>query len=123
MLIAHVEREGVWLVDGGMHTLAAALADACARHGVTLRYRSEAMEIVIDRGRARGVVLTTGERISCDALVVNADAAAVGSGIFGRAAERAVHVPRSLQVTLRRDVGHGGRYQRLCAIAPQRLFL
>ena len=63
MLIAHVEREGVWLAEGGMHTLAEALARAAARHGAIVRYRSEVMQIVVDRGRAQGVVLTTGERL------------------------------------------------------------
>ncbi len=38
MLIAHVEAQGVWLIDGGVQKLAAAMADLAARHGVTFRY-------------------------------------------------------------------------------------
>jgi 1-hydroxycarotenoid 3,4-desaturase len=38
MLIAHVEAEGVWLIEGGVQRLAAALADLASRHGVTFRY-------------------------------------------------------------------------------------
>jgi 1-hydroxycarotenoid 3,4-desaturase len=38
MLIAHVEAQGVWLIDGGVQRLAAAMADLAARHGVTFRY-------------------------------------------------------------------------------------
>jgi 1-hydroxycarotenoid 3,4-desaturase len=45
MLVAHVEREGVWLVDGGMYRLAQALATLATRAGATLRYRSEAREL------------------------------------------------------------------------------
>ncbi len=95
MLIAHVERDGVWIIDGGMHKLAAALANIGSGHGVEFRYRSEAMEITAKDGVATGVVLTTGERLEGDAIVVNADAAAVGAGLFGAAASLAVHVPRS----------------------------
>ena len=39
MLVAHVEQEGVWLVEGGMHRLAAALADLASSQGVTLPLR------------------------------------------------------------------------------------
>ena len=38
MLIAHVEAQGVWLIDGGVQRLAVAMADLAARHGVTFRY-------------------------------------------------------------------------------------
>ncbi len=41
MLIAHVERDGVWLIDGGMYRLAAALAAAAERHGAVLRLNAE----------------------------------------------------------------------------------
>ena len=38
MLIAHVEAQGVWLIEGGVQRLAAAMADLATRHGVTFRY-------------------------------------------------------------------------------------
>ncbi len=38
MLVAHVEQEGVWLVEGGMHRLAAALAGLAEARGATIRY-------------------------------------------------------------------------------------
>ncbi len=38
MLIAHVEAQGVWLIDGGVQRLAAAMADLAIKHGVTFRY-------------------------------------------------------------------------------------
>ena len=37
MLVAHVEREGVWSIDGGMHALAKALADGAKSFGATIR--------------------------------------------------------------------------------------
>jgi 1-hydroxycarotenoid 3,4-desaturase len=85
MLVAHVEREGVWLVDGGMYRLAQALATLATRAGATLRYRSEAREVIVDGGRVAGVTLANGERINATAVLVNADTAAISSGQFGHA--------------------------------------
>ena len=85
MLVAHVEREGVWLVDGGMYRLAQALAALAARAGAVLRYQSEASAIIVKRGRACGVALASGERIDADAVIFNADTAALSSGQFGKA--------------------------------------
>jgi 1-hydroxycarotenoid 3,4-desaturase len=95
MLVAHVERSGVWLVRGGMYRLAAAVASLCERHGVEFRYDTEARDIYLSSGRARAVELSTGELLSFDGIVLNADAAAVTRGLFGDRAAHAVHVPRS----------------------------
>ncbi len=95
MLIAHVESTGVWLIDGGMHRIAEALAQLGARRGVTFRYATEAAQIRVSNGRCRGVRLATGEDLAADAVIVNADIAAVADGQFGSAATRAVPpVPR-----------------------------
>jgi 1-hydroxycarotenoid 3,4-desaturase len=92
MLIAHVEREGVWLVEGGMHRLAVALADLAKAKGAVLRYDAGVQEILVTNGRLSGVRLVSGERIAADAVVVNADAAALASGALG--AEAAGAAPR-----------------------------
>ena len=85
MLVAHVERDGVWLVDGGMHGIARALAGLAAARGVTLRYGAEAAEVLLERGRVAGVRLADGERIAAGAVVANADAGAVAAGVLGAA--------------------------------------
>jgi 1-hydroxycarotenoid 3,4-desaturase len=90
MLIAHVEQEGVWLVEGGMHRVARTLAALAEARGATFRYGANVTEIVTERGRAAGVVLATGERIAGEAVVCNADVAALAAGLFGAAAARAV---------------------------------
>jgi len=87
MLVAHVEREGVWSVQGGMHGLATALADAAGSFGATIRYGEQVSEVLIVGGRASGVRLKGGERIDADAVIVNADVAAVAGGLFGTAAK------------------------------------
>ena len=89
MLIAHVEASGVWLVEGGMHRLALALETLGRRKGVRFRYDAPVREIVVENGKAAGVVLASGERIAAASVVCNADPAAIGAGRFGDAARRA----------------------------------
>src|SRR5262249_28103337 len=48
MLIAHVERQGVWLVEGGMHKLAAALADLATELGAVIRYGSDVTSVIVN---------------------------------------------------------------------------
>ncbi|WP_437999210.1 1-hydroxycarotenoid 3,4-desaturase CrtD [Sorangium sp. So ce185] len=97
-LIAHVEREGVWSPEGGMYRVAEALAAAATRAGATLRCGAHVAAIEDGRGRATGVVLEGGERIEADAIVMNADPAALRSGLFGQRAGRKApaEAPRSL---------------------------
>ncbi|MEG3086810.1 1-hydroxycarotenoid 3,4-desaturase CrtD [Sphingomonas sp. PB4P5] len=90
MLIAHVEASGVWLIDGGMHRLAIALETLGRQNGVRFRYDAPVREILVERGRAAGVVLASGERIAASAVVCNADPAALAAGRFGEAARVAV---------------------------------
>lgn len=85
MLIAHVEAEGVWLIDGGLSALARALEVLGARHGVRFRYNSRVADI--DQGV---VTLVSGECIEADSIVVNADPSALASGLFGPAVRNAV---------------------------------
>ncbi|WP_437677602.1 1-hydroxycarotenoid 3,4-desaturase CrtD [Sorangium sp. So ce131] len=97
-VIAHVEREGVWFPEGGMYRVAEALAAAATRAGATIRCGAHVAAIEDGRGRAAGVVLEDGERLPADAIVLNADPAALRSGLFGqRAARKApADAPRSL---------------------------
>ncbi|MFW5680507.1 MAG: 1-hydroxycarotenoid 3,4-desaturase CrtD [Pseudomonadota bacterium] len=100
MLVAHVEQEGVWMVEGGMHQLARALETVAHAQGATFRYGAEVRAIRSDGGRVAGVDLADGERLEVDAVVANADVAALAAGHFGDAARRAVpampHAARSL---------------------------
>ena len=91
MLVAHVEKEGVWSVDGGMKRIAEALAGLVRGAGGRLRFGADVAEVVVAEGRATGVRLTRdgdreGEFIAADAVVFNGDVAALGAGLLGRAA-------------------------------------
>jgi 1-hydroxycarotenoid 3,4-desaturase len=90
MLIAHVEQDGVWLVQGGMQRLAEAMEGLARRMGVVFHFDREVREILLERGRVSGIRLADGERPAARAVVVNADAAAIADGLFGAEVSRAV---------------------------------
>jgi 1-hydroxycarotenoid 3,4-desaturase len=90
MLIAHVEARGVWLIDGGLAALAEALRRLAESMGAKFRFEAEVAEIAIEKGRASAVTLASGERFDADAVIVNADPAALADGRFGPQAARAV---------------------------------
>jgi 1-hydroxycarotenoid 3,4-desaturase len=96
MLVAQVEMDGVWSVDGGMAAVAAALADIARRNGVSIRYDTACAEILVRDGRASGIRLADGEQIAADAVVFNGDVAALAGGLAGAAVSTAVPpVPRA----------------------------
>jgi len=64
---------GVRYPVGGFGTVRDALATACARSGVDVRCGARVARVVADGGVASGVELDSGESISADAVVVNAD--------------------------------------------------
>ncbi len=99
MLVAHVEMQGVWSIEGGMSTLAQRLAALAQQRGVQLRLGETAARICVGGGRARGVELANGERLDADAVVFNGDTLALAQGLLGPAARKAGPsrpTPRSL---------------------------
>lgn len=90
MLIAHVEQEGVWLVEGGMHRLAQALAEVAQDLGARLHFGTPVAEILVEGGRTRGVRLASGDLVTAQTLVFNGDVAALAEGLLGDRARRAV---------------------------------
>jgi 1-hydroxycarotenoid 3,4-desaturase len=96
MLVAHVEQDGVWLVQGGMRRVADAIRDLAESQGAEFRFGADVLDIVVDRGRAAGVRLADGEVVGADAVVFNGDVAALGQGLLGGAARRAARdTPRA----------------------------
>jgi 1-hydroxycarotenoid 3,4-desaturase len=90
MLVAHVEQDGVWLVDGGMHRLAATLAELARERGATFRFGETVEEIQVANGKVSGVRIAQGDVVPADAVVANADVGAFAAGRFGDAAAAAV---------------------------------
>jgi len=90
MLVAHVEQRGVWTVDGGMYRIAEALVRIATARGASFRLGTEVAEVLVAGGRVTGVLLANGERLGADAVIVNADVAAVAGGLLGQGIARAV---------------------------------
>lgn len=90
LLIAHVEQEGVWTVQGGMHAVARAFERVFKKKGGVIRYDTAVHRIVTTGGRVSAVITAQGEEIECRALISNADANAVALGYFGDDVSKAV---------------------------------
>jgi 1-hydroxycarotenoid 3,4-desaturase len=99
-LIAHVEQEGVWLVDGGMQRFAEALGRAAQAVGVKVRTANAVTEILVRNGRASEARLASGEVVEADAIVSAVDVSALVAGQMGPNVRTAVPIaatqPRSL---------------------------
>jgi len=96
MLIAHVEQCGVWTLEGGMFRLAEALADLARERGAAIHYGKRVTRILVEKGRACGVVAEDGERFTADAVLFNGDCAALAARTIGpEAAKAAAETQRS----------------------------
>ena len=93
MLVAQVEMDGVWAVDGGMLAVAQALAGLAQQRGATLRYGVHCDEVLVRGGRACGVRLAGGETLAADSVVFNGDVAALSAGLLG---SRSAHATRAV---------------------------
>ena len=100
MLIAHVELDGVWLVDGGMHRLAAAMAKLGQQLGIDLHLNTHVSDILVKNGKAVGVRLDDGTSLTADAVVFNGDTQAIATGQLGESARSAVTLRPSRQRAL-----------------------
>lgn len=73
LLAAAELTEGIWFPKGGMYRVVEALATIARKHGVRFYYNTPVRQIVIDQGRATGVILEEGSFVPADVVVVNAD--------------------------------------------------
>ncbi|MEM9210160.1 MAG: 1-hydroxycarotenoid 3,4-desaturase CrtD [Pseudomonadota bacterium] len=99
-LIAKSEANGVWAVEGGMHTLAQAMADVAEAKGAVFHLATPIDQIDQD------LTLRTqsGRAVQNQAVLFNGDPAALRKGLLGSAAKRAVSqaatAPRSLSANV-----------------------
>ena len=74
-LVSHLEKEfGVHYAMGGVDAIARAMARVVEDQGGVIRQGAEVDEILLKHDRARGVRLTSGEIVTADIVVSNADA-------------------------------------------------
>ena len=67
--------EGIWYPKGGFHSVIAAFVRVGERYGITYRLSTPvaSIQLSLNGRRATGVTLPTGESISADIVIINAD--------------------------------------------------
>jgi 1-hydroxycarotenoid 3,4-desaturase len=88
MLIAHVEQDGVWMIEGGMHRLAQTFAAKAGEKGASFRYNAHVSGIDMHDNGGR-VTLASGETFVADAVIFNGDANALAQGFLGESVRQA----------------------------------
>ena len=74
ILVSHLEKEfGVHYAMGGVQAMADAMVRVIEAQGGTVRLGEDIEEIIVENGRAAGVLTEAGERIEADLVVSNAD--------------------------------------------------
>ncbi|MEE4203520.1 MAG: phytoene desaturase family protein [Halieaceae bacterium] len=90
MLIAHVEQQGVWLLPGGMRSLASAMTELGRELGVDYRFNAPVAAIDTDPlGHVNGVRLED-ETLPADLVIFAGDHAALAEGRLGETVRQAV---------------------------------
>lgn len=112
-VIAYMDSvNGVFFPEGGMHALPRALATAAEKHGVQFKYETTATTIEHSGGRAQAVITDNGERIECDAVILNPDLPIAWKELLGRTPRSVARLKYSPScVTLL--VGSSKSYERL----------
>ena len=75
---------GVFAPRGGMHAVPEAMAGAAEKHGVEFRYDTEVSRVELRGDRATAVVTCDGNRVPCDAVVLNPDLPVAWRDLLGR---------------------------------------
>lgn len=110
-LIWQAEATGVWVVEGGMHRLATAIARLAEERGARFRYRTEVARIDAGEGRATGVRFSDGTYLRARAVLFNGDPRALATGRLGPDVAHLAHV------TLRRARSHSAQVWAFAARA------
>ena len=73
--VPYVEQTfGSWYVRGGLRRLAVAVHDRATQCGAVVRTHCDVEQVLVEGGRAVGVRLVSGERVSADVVVADIDA-------------------------------------------------
>ena len=84
-VIAYMDSvNGVFFPKGGMHAVPRALAKAAQKHGVNFTYNTTVSKIEVTNGRAKAVLTQDGQRIECDAVILNPDLPVAWRDLLGK---------------------------------------
>ena len=95
-VIAYMDSvNGVFFPKGGMHAVPRALAGAAEKHGVTFKYGTSVTTVEKSGKRATAVITDTGERIECDALILNPDLPVAYRDLLGKTPRKVANLKYS----------------------------
>ena len=111
-LVAHlIGQTGMSFAKGGMGSIAQAIAKSGEAHGMEIRCNAGVEEILVENGRATGVRLKSGERISAGRVISNANAKVTFGGMVRRD-----HLPEEFMDWIDGYRVRGKSFKLLCAI-------
>lgn len=90
MLIAQVEMDGVWAIEGGMHALPQCMETLSKQRGAHFLLGQDCQQINTQAGQVTGVTLASGQKIDADAVIFNGDVAALKAGLLGQSVRSAI---------------------------------
>ena len=90
MLIADVEAQGVWALEGGMYSLVKTIRKLAEAKGVQFLTGQACEEILLDHGRISGVRLTDETVLHTESVVFNGDLAALQTGLLNSEGSKAL---------------------------------
>lgn len=96
LVIPYIEYAfGGWYVKGGLYKIVEALLKLCDAAGIEIRTNATVERITVTNGAATGVVLSTGEALRAEIVVMNGDAACADT-LLGKTAHEARADERSM---------------------------
>lgn len=94
MLVAHVEQQGVWSINGGIFALVQALRNLAEAQGAEFHLGCDVEAILSKSNRVNGVRLSSGEVVDVDAVVFNGDSQALNKMVANGEARAVVKAYR-----------------------------
>lgn len=100
LLIAHVEQQGVWFVEGGMARFAEALMQLGKDLGVRYHFNQEIAAVSLSGGQVNKVTVSSGKDFDTKIILANSDISAFERGAFGPEVQNAVDAVKPAQRSL-----------------------
>jgi phytoene dehydrogenase-like protein len=106
-------KKGVWgHALGGMGAITQAMARAAGEHGVTIETGAPAREVIVENGRAAGIVLADGRAIRSRAVIANVNPKLLFDQLVPRGA-----VPEPVSVRMHNWKGGSGTFRMNVALS------
>lgn len=73
-MLPYIEhRDGIYHVEGGLNKISDAMAKVIKEHGGEIHLNSPISKVKTENGKAKGIILESGDEVEADAIFLNAD--------------------------------------------------